>query len=91
MDMARFRLVARLLWVYQRSGARWLARRLGLLRVLGLGRKWNRGDDRNAGLDARLAQWRKQSDFIDRIQSDAVCYVAQKSLGSLDHTGAFDV
>lgn len=37
MDMARFRLVARLLWVYQRSGARWLARRLGLLRVLGLG------------------------------------------------------
>jgi glycolate oxidase iron-sulfur subunit len=37
MDMARFRLVARLLWVYQRSGARWLARRLGLLRVLGVG------------------------------------------------------
>jgi glycolate oxidase iron-sulfur subunit len=37
MDMARFRLVARLLWVYQRSGARWLARRLGLLRALGLG------------------------------------------------------
>ena len=36
MDLARFRLVARLLWVYQRSGARWLARRLGLLRLLGL-------------------------------------------------------
>src|SRR5919199_4569737 len=36
MDMARFRLVARLMRVYQRSGARWLARRLGLLRWLGL-------------------------------------------------------
>ena len=36
MDMARFRLLARLLWVYQRSGARWLAQRLGVLRILGL-------------------------------------------------------
>jgi glycolate oxidase iron-sulfur subunit len=36
MDMARFRLFARLLWVYQRSGVRWLARHLGLLRLLGL-------------------------------------------------------
>ena len=36
MDMARFRLLARLLWLYQRSGVRWLARRLGVLRVLGL-------------------------------------------------------
>jgi glycolate dehydrogenase iron-sulfur subunit len=36
MDMARFRLLARLLWVYQRLGVRWLARRLGLLALLGL-------------------------------------------------------
>jgi glycolate oxidase iron-sulfur subunit len=36
MDMARFRLFARLVWLYQRSGARWLARRLGVLRLLGL-------------------------------------------------------
>lgn len=36
MDMAHFRLVARLLWVYQRSGLRWLARHLGILRLLGL-------------------------------------------------------
>ena len=38
MDMARFRLFARLLWLYQRSGARWLARNLGVLKVLGLTR-----------------------------------------------------
>jgi glycolate oxidase iron-sulfur subunit len=36
MDMARFRLVARLLWIYQRSGLCWLARRLGILRLLRL-------------------------------------------------------
>jgi glycolate oxidase iron-sulfur subunit len=36
MDMARFRLVARALWLYQRSGLRWLARHLGVLRLLGL-------------------------------------------------------
>jgi glycolate oxidase iron-sulfur subunit len=36
MDMARFRLFARLLWLYQRSGLRWLARHLGILRLLGL-------------------------------------------------------
>ena len=36
MDMARFRLFARLLWFYQRSGARWLARTLGVLKFLGL-------------------------------------------------------
>ena len=36
MDMARFRWLVRLLWLYQRSGARWLARRLGLLRLPGL-------------------------------------------------------
>ena len=35
-DMARFRLLARLLWVYQRSGLRWLAQHTGMLRVLGL-------------------------------------------------------
>lgn len=36
MDMRRFRLVARLLWLYQRSGARWLVRRLGILKLVGL-------------------------------------------------------
>jgi glycolate oxidase iron-sulfur subunit len=36
VDMARFRWLVRLLWLYQRSGARWLARRLGLLRLPGL-------------------------------------------------------
>ena len=36
MDMSHFRLVARLVWLYQRSGARWLARRLGILKLLGL-------------------------------------------------------
>ena len=37
MDMARFRAFARAMWLYQRSGARWLARHLGILRALGLG------------------------------------------------------
>src|SRR5438477_2641473 len=36
MDMARFRLFARLLWLYQRSGVRWLARNVGVLKLLGL-------------------------------------------------------
>jgi glycolate oxidase iron-sulfur subunit len=36
MDMARFRLFARMLWLYQRWGVRWLARHLGVLRILGL-------------------------------------------------------
>src|SRR6266571_14374 len=36
MDMARFRLFARVLWLYQRSGVRWLARHLGILGILGL-------------------------------------------------------
>jgi glycolate oxidase iron-sulfur subunit len=36
MDMARFRRFARLLWLYQRSGIRWLARRSGVLKLLGL-------------------------------------------------------
>ena len=36
MDMARFRLFVRLLWLYQRSGGRWLARKLGILTLLGL-------------------------------------------------------
>ncbi|HLZ29132.1 MAG TPA: (Fe-S)-binding protein [Chloroflexota bacterium] len=38
MDLARFRLLARVLWLYQRLGARWLARHLGILRLLGLER-----------------------------------------------------
>jgi glycolate oxidase iron-sulfur subunit len=36
MDMRRFRLLARMLWLYQRSGVQWLARHLGILRALGL-------------------------------------------------------
>lgn len=35
-DMRRFRLLVRLLWLYQRSGIRWLARHMGILRLLGL-------------------------------------------------------
>jgi glycolate oxidase iron-sulfur subunit len=35
-DLGHFRLLARLIWLYQRSGAQWLARRLGILRLLGL-------------------------------------------------------
>ena len=36
MSLSRFRLLARLVWLYQRSGVRWLARRLGILKALGL-------------------------------------------------------
>lgn len=35
-DMRLFRSVNRLLWCYQRSGAQWLARRLGVLKLLRL-------------------------------------------------------
>ncbi len=36
MDMRRFRLLARLLWLYQRMGVRSLALHLGVLKLLGL-------------------------------------------------------
>jgi glycolate dehydrogenase iron-sulfur subunit len=36
MDMRRFRVFVRLLWLYQRLGVCWLAHHLGILRVLGL-------------------------------------------------------
>jgi glycolate oxidase iron-sulfur subunit len=36
-DLRRFRLLARVLWLYQRLGLRWLARHLGLLRLFGVG------------------------------------------------------
>src|SRR5258708_1478150 len=36
MDLARFRVFARLLWLYQRLGVRWLARHLGVLKLLKL-------------------------------------------------------
>jgi glycolate oxidase iron-sulfur subunit len=36
MDMARFRLFARLIWLYQRLGVRFVARRLGILKLLHL-------------------------------------------------------
>jgi len=35
-DMGAFRLLVRLIWLYQRSGLQWLVRTLGLLRLLGL-------------------------------------------------------
>lgn len=35
-DMRLFRVASRLLWFYQRSGVQWLARRLGLLKLLRL-------------------------------------------------------
>ncbi|HEY3060908.1 MAG TPA: heterodisulfide reductase-related iron-sulfur binding cluster [Chloroflexota bacterium] len=37
MDMRRFRLLVRLLWLYQRLGVQWLVRQLGILKLLGLG------------------------------------------------------
>jgi glycolate dehydrogenase iron-sulfur subunit len=36
-DLAHFRTLARLMWLYQRSGAQWLARHLGILQLLRLG------------------------------------------------------
>jgi glycolate oxidase iron-sulfur subunit len=33
-DLGHFRLLARLMWLYQRSGAQWLARNLGILRLM---------------------------------------------------------
>src|SRR5689334_24545659 len=36
MDMRRFRLVVRALWLYERSGVQWLARSLGVLRLFRL-------------------------------------------------------
>jgi glycolate oxidase iron-sulfur subunit len=36
MDLRHFRLLVRALWLYQRSGLRWLVRHTGLLRLLGL-------------------------------------------------------
>src|ERR1700687_654839 len=35
-DLGHFRLLGRLIWLSQRSGAQWLARHSGVLRVLGL-------------------------------------------------------
>lgn len=35
-DLSHFRLLARLIWLYQHSGIQWLARHLGVLRVLRL-------------------------------------------------------
>ncbi|MBV9596300.1 MAG: (Fe-S)-binding protein [Chloroflexi bacterium] len=33
-DLGHFRLLARLMWLYQRSGAQWLARNLGILKLM---------------------------------------------------------
>ena len=35
-DLGHFRLLGRLMWLYQRSGAQWLARNLGLLKLMGM-------------------------------------------------------
>ena len=35
-NMGAFRLLVRLIWLYQRSGLQWLARTLGILKLLGL-------------------------------------------------------
>ncbi|MCA1645518.1 MAG: (Fe-S)-binding protein, partial [Chloroflexi bacterium] len=35
-DLSHFRLLGRLIWLYQRSGVQWLARQSGILRLLGL-------------------------------------------------------
>src|SRR5262249_19740516 len=35
-DLGHFRVLARLMWMYQRSGAQWLARQLGILKLLRL-------------------------------------------------------
>ncbi|MGI9146592.1 MAG: (Fe-S)-binding protein [Chloroflexota bacterium] len=35
-DLGHFRLLGRLIWLYERSGVQWLARHSGLLRLLGL-------------------------------------------------------
>lgn len=35
-DLSHFRVLARLLWLYQRSGLQWAARRSGILRLLGM-------------------------------------------------------
>jgi glycolate oxidase iron-sulfur subunit len=35
-NMGAFRLLVRLIWLYQRTGLQWLARNLGVLRLLGL-------------------------------------------------------
>jgi glycolate oxidase iron-sulfur subunit len=35
-DLAHFRLLARAMWLYQRSGVQWLARHMGIVRLLGV-------------------------------------------------------
>ena len=35
-DLAHFRILGGLIWLYQRSGVQWLARHLGVLRLLGM-------------------------------------------------------
>ena len=35
-DLSHFRVLARLMWTYQRSGLQWLARQLGILKLLGM-------------------------------------------------------
>ena len=57
----------------------------------GIGRQRNRGDNRNARLDSRLAEGREKADFIDGVQSDAIGDIAQKPLGSLAHALTFEV
>src|SRR5206468_4617165 len=71
--------------------AQGFGRFVGLVRVLRFGRKRNRGYHGDAGLDAGLAQWRKEPHLVDGVETDAVGNIAQESLGRLDHAVTFDV
>ncbi|HEU4748950.1 MAG TPA: hypothetical protein VFS56_10645 [Gemmatimonadaceae bacterium] len=51
-------------------------------------RQWNGGDDCDAGLDAGLPQRRKQTNLIDRLDSNAIGDVSQETLGRLDQARA---
>ena len=53
--------------------------------------KRERGNDSDPCLDTRLAERREQSHFVNRIQSDSIGDVAQKSFSGLYHARAFEV
>ncbi len=80
----REKLVARAL-------AQSLWRFVGLMDVRRLRRKWKRCDNGNACLDTGLPKRWKEPYFVDRIQSDPLGNVAQKSLGGLYHARAVEV
>src|SRR3954462_6300533 len=67
-----------------------LGRLVGLVDVLRLGRQGQRCHNGDASLHARLPERGKEPHFIDRVQADALGYVAKKSLGRLDHAVALE-